>query len=411
MIGKISIGKSFVGIANYVLQEGKEAEIIDSHLLKEQTPNEIAKEFLNVAKIKPSISNNVVHTSISFAKNDDVNDQLMRQVARDYLKEMGLTNKHQLLVVKHQDTDHKHFHIIANRIGIDGNVMDDKFCKNKTMRICQKLEVSYNLTIAKEQGANQKSDKRILVSDVKLNIRREINDYFRDKEVSFDGLSKHLQSRAISVKKNESKSTGRVSGISFSCVGIHVKASALGKDYSYNKVLNRISSHNEQIQQQKEVKREGVGFESLKNENLSTYRIVKNTISSTFKGVLDTITDSKKEVESPKKTPNKVPLKVEYIEKKQNIPPKEQFFKAIEKMERSVLKELTDIGYKPTQKDIDFIRKKEGDMFVTLVTHHLGIKDQNDPLKKIEKSSKKQQNTIQQKSKNVSSKTNKGMSF
>jgi hypothetical protein len=286
--------------------------------------------------------------------------------------------------------------------------MDDKFCKNKTMRICQKLEVSYNLTIAREQGASQKSDKRVLVGDVKSNIRREINDYFRDKEVSFDGLSKHLQSRGVSVKKNESKSTGRVSGISFSCVGIHVKASALGKDYSYNKVLSRISSHNKEIQQQKEVKGEGVGFESLGSENLSTYKKVKNAFSSTLKGVLDIVTDSKKEVESPKKTPNKVPLKVENIENNQKTTPKEQFFKALEKMESNVLKELADTGYKPTQKDIDLIRKKEGDMFVTLVTLRLGIKDQNAPLKTIEKPSKKQQNTIQQKSKSVSSKKDKG---
>ena len=89
-----------------------------------------------------------VHTSISFAYEDNVSNELMREIAREYVNRIGLKG-HQYLVVKHNDSKHQHLHIVANRVGYDGSITSHKWCKNRTARLCDQLEQEYQSTVAR----------------------------------------------------------------------------------------------------------------------------------------------------------------------------------------------------------------------------------------------------------------------
>ena len=60
----------------------------------------------------------VYHLSISWPEGDNVNRETMEKVADRTLKDVGLED-HQTLIVAHNDTDHKHIHMVVNRVHPD----------------------------------------------------------------------------------------------------------------------------------------------------------------------------------------------------------------------------------------------------------------------------------------------------
>ena len=57
----------------------------------------------------------VYHMAISWPEGDKVNDATMQKVAQKTLEDIGLA-EHQALIVAHNDTDHKHIHVVVNRV-------------------------------------------------------------------------------------------------------------------------------------------------------------------------------------------------------------------------------------------------------------------------------------------------------
>ena len=230
MIGKVSIGKTFKGCVNYVM--GKEgAEVLNAYGVRSQSIPYATKDFDAVRKQNPGISNAVWHTSISFAHQDKVDDKLMLDVASDYLKHMNL-DSNQYLVVKHTDTRHQHMHIISNRVGFEGAVVSDRWCKNRTARACDLMEEKYNLTVAREQGKSFSNDKRGDIRQVKEEISAAINQSVKSGVSDYDRLTKDLHTKGIDLQLQK-QSTGRINGVTFKKGELIIKGSAVGKEFSY----------------------------------------------------------------------------------------------------------------------------------------------------------------------------------
>jgi len=115
-------GSSFMGLGRY-LAYGKDG----------QTPERLEwSEGVNISTNDPVVaaqimwaeSNNntrcdkpVYHFSINFheAETEKLNPDLMKTIAKDTLKDLGL-EKHQAMLVCHNDTEHPHLHVMVNRI-------------------------------------------------------------------------------------------------------------------------------------------------------------------------------------------------------------------------------------------------------------------------------------------------------
>lgn len=57
----------------------------------------------------------VYHLSISWPEGDNIDRELMEKIGDQTLKDLGLED-HQALMVAHNDTDHKHIHMVVNRV-------------------------------------------------------------------------------------------------------------------------------------------------------------------------------------------------------------------------------------------------------------------------------------------------------
>lgn len=107
MIGKQTKGTSFGGCVSYVLKEEK------SKLLEavgvEGTPEQMAEQFELQSLLNDKVKNIVGHTSLNFSPEDSerlkYDDELMLQIAHDYMKLMGIENT-QYIIARHIDREH-----------------------------------------------------------------------------------------------------------------------------------------------------------------------------------------------------------------------------------------------------------------------------------------------------------------
>ncbi|WP_018617328.1 relaxase/mobilization nuclease domain-containing protein [Segetibacter koreensis] len=154
MIGKISISSSFRSCITYCLEDKKleESRAVVSKNRAEpiaynqcfEKKNELIEQFNNVRALNQEVQKPVLHIMLSFAPEDKLDKGKLTEMAGECAKEMGFQNN-QYIVISHNDTDHPHIHIVANREGYDGKVVSDSQNFKKIAGYCRTMELKYGL--------------------------------------------------------------------------------------------------------------------------------------------------------------------------------------------------------------------------------------------------------------------------
>ena len=173
MIGKVaSIGTSFLGTLEYCYYTTRPNRSLDrsqvrgelvyfQHLpvstVNDSRQKQGAKEiFLNLEKMAERmqrtagmnrrIEKPVWHQAFSFPVSEKVDTETMAEICQLFAQRFGMENN-QLVAFRHADKDHDHFHIIANRISLDGkNTAKTRFNFLEMGRFCREVEQLYKLT-------------------------------------------------------------------------------------------------------------------------------------------------------------------------------------------------------------------------------------------------------------------------
>jgi len=241
MIGKVTIGKSFGGCVHYVMEKDK-AELLRGYGVRSKNAEIATHDFNEIRKLKPSIQNAVWHASISFAYDDKVDSQLMKKVAIQYIDRIGL-NGHQYIAVRHKDSKHQHLHIVANRIGMDGGVANDQWCKNRTARLCDKLEAELQLTVARNVNRKEIPKEKITGKHlIKLEIRQAIQEQIDAGITSLERLSKSLLKKEIETKIHRYRNR-KIFGISFRKSNLAFKGSTIRHDFSHKGLQKQLDNN------------------------------------------------------------------------------------------------------------------------------------------------------------------------
>jgi len=94
MIAKISKGGSFGGAVDYVLDKGKDAELLAGLGVRMKDRDSIVRSFRMQAALNPHLSKPVGHIVLAFSAQDAarLDNRRMVGIAAEYLSGMGIRN-------------------------------------------------------------------------------------------------------------------------------------------------------------------------------------------------------------------------------------------------------------------------------------------------------------------------------
>lgn len=95
-----------------------------------------------------------LHISINPDPKDKVSDDKYREMAEQYMREMGY-GEQPFVVFKHTDIDRSHIHIVSVCVDEQGKKISDKFEKVRSMNVCRELERKHGLISATDKEHNQ----------------------------------------------------------------------------------------------------------------------------------------------------------------------------------------------------------------------------------------------------------------
>ena len=214
MIAKIHTGNNFGGLVNYANDiVKKDTVVVASFGVSLASNATITASFKAQAKARPGVKNFVGHISLSFSPSDKdkVNNDLMAQIAREYMRRMGIV-KTQFVVFRHQDQPHPHVHIVYNRVNNEGDAITGDCNFRKSATITKALTREYGLTFGK--GKKNVRRERLKGKDViKYRIYDNVNASLKGCS-SWQDLRKALSPKGISLDFVRD-SDGSVRGVTF----------------------------------------------------------------------------------------------------------------------------------------------------------------------------------------------------
>ncbi|MBA4053944.1 MAG: hypothetical protein C0490_04460 [Marivirga sp.] len=258
MTGSQVKGRSFRGALRYNQEKvaaGK-AEVLDNSFVNTSERN-IMKEVAMVRMQRPDLKKYFYHTSINFPKDENVSNELMVKIGRDYLEANGF-KQHQYILFRHEDAAHPHFHILVNRIGFDGSVVSDSNDYARSEKVLRDLEGKYNLT--QVVSSKQAKERSMTKNEMEMVQRRNIPSHkmamqviIKDilesnKQMTTEQFISSLNAKGVAVIFNQA-STGYVSGISYGYKGMVMQGSKLGNGFKWSTIKNIIDYEQERDRQ------------------------------------------------------------------------------------------------------------------------------------------------------------------
>lgn len=245
MIGKIVKGKSFKGCISYVM-EAKDAKLLAAEGVLETDTKSIINSFYMQSLLNPKLSKCVGHIPLAFSPDDKerMTDHFMGQLAKEYMKRMGIENT-QYIVVRHSNTSHPHCHIVFNRVDNDGKTISDKNDRYRNEKVCKQLKDKYNLTYG--QGKENVNVQQLKGAEqTKYEIYHAVKTaLLMAKDWEQFGHIINLQD--ISIQYKMKGQTEEVQGISFKKGDYSFKGSEMDRKFSYSKLRNQIDSKSQNI--------------------------------------------------------------------------------------------------------------------------------------------------------------------
>lgn len=239
MMAKISSGQGFAGLVDYANDiKDKKANIIASEGVDLTSNKSIVASFSLQAKSRPSLKNFVGHISLSFAPEDTpkLSDTLMADIAKEYLRRMGIVNT-QYVMSRHHDKPHPHVHIAYNRVDNDGNAITGDQGFHKSARITQALTREYGLTFSK--GKKKVNRDRLKgKAAVKYRIYDAVTEALKGCR-SMEALKTALAARGIGINITLN-AEGKPKGVVFTCDNVSFAGYQIDRSMTYAKLCQSL---------------------------------------------------------------------------------------------------------------------------------------------------------------------------
>ncbi|EKY03705.1 relaxase/mobilization nuclease domain protein [Hoylesella saccharolytica F0055] len=269
MVAKISIGRSLYGALAYNTQKvnAGEGKLLATNRVFDSGDGQmdcarLLRDFCNCMPENVRTRNTVIHVSLNPHPDDRLTDMEMANIAQAYMERLGYGNQ-PYVIVKHEDIDRHHVHIVSVNVDEKGKRIDKDFLFRRSERIRKKLEKEFNL-----HPAEHKRDKiHEVVSKVDIgkgDVKKQIASvlFSTTTRYRFQTMGEYralLSLYNIHVEETRGKVGGReYHGFVYSAtdekgnkVGNPFKASLFGKSAGYAAIEKRFSLSKKQIAEKK----------------------------------------------------------------------------------------------------------------------------------------------------------------
>ena len=181
------------------------------------------------------VSKPVCHISLDFSAQDKdkLSNQLMGQIAHDYMKQMGIVNT-QYIIARHFDKEHPHIHLVYNRVDNNGKTITDSNDRFRSEKICKELTEKYGLYFA--TGKENVKEHRLKEPDkTKYEIYYSLKTLV-PKCKNWQQLTNELQKAGIKTEFKAKGNSDEVQGVRFEKNGYLFNGSKVDKMFSYSKI-------------------------------------------------------------------------------------------------------------------------------------------------------------------------------
>lgn len=246
MIGKIIVGKSFGGCVRYVVQKEK-VEVLYGEGIRLENTVQITRDFNMQRKLNPELGQAVAHVSLNFSTNDKdrLTNEVMLEMAREYLKEMNIRDT-QVLIVRHNDANHPHCHLIYNRVDNHGKTISDAYQRKKNSKVCKDMTLRYGLYMA--EGKSLVNRLALKGPDKQ---KYQMHDIIRAASLTarnWEQFEKFLEKQGVMLQYKYAGKTAKVQGVSFKMGEYSFKGSELDRNLSFGK-LDKMFEVNQGLKQ------------------------------------------------------------------------------------------------------------------------------------------------------------------
>ena len=267
MMAKIVKGKAFKGVINYILDKQKDTQLLDADGLRLKSKASIIQSFITQASMNSRVSKPVCHISLDFSAQDKdkLSNQLMVQIARDYMKQMGIVNT-QYVIGRHFDKEHPHIHLVYNRVDNNGKTIADSNDRFRSEKICKELTKRYGLYFA--TGKENVKEHRLKEPDkTKYEIYNSLKTLVPKCE-NWKQLQSELKKNGINTEFKTKGNSNEVQGVRFEKNGYLFNGSKVDKMFSYSKIDYQLN-------------------QNMKNQHIGQNQphVNQNSVSSTIESV------------------------------------------------------------------------------------------------------------------------------
>ena len=269
MVAKISIGSSLYGVLAYNAQKvnAGEGKLLATNRVFDGGDGQmdctrLLRDFCNCIPENVRTRNTVIHVSLNPHPDDRLTDMEMANIAQIYMERLGYGNQ-PYVIVKHEDIDRHHVHIVSVNVDERGKRIDRDFLFRRSERIRKELEKEFHL----HPAGHKRGEIREVVHKIDIHkgdVKKQIASVLLSvaTRYRFQTMGEYralLSFYNIHVEETRGKVGDReYHGLVYSATddkgnkgGNPFKASLFGKSASYAAIEKRFSLSKKQIAEKK----------------------------------------------------------------------------------------------------------------------------------------------------------------
>lgn len=102
-----------------------------------------------VASLNDRVKSPYIEFILSSPVGEKLSDEKFLDISKEYLEKMGYADSC-YMVIKNDDKDHRHVHILATTVDMNGAWINDSYSRGRSGRIMRELELKYGIEITRK---------------------------------------------------------------------------------------------------------------------------------------------------------------------------------------------------------------------------------------------------------------------